>query len=496
MAKKENLPFGFPTTVGCDRLVFDHDNPRFALDRAPQDKTTTALIKYLWAEENLRDILRSVAENGFLDFEPLIVCGTADSKGNYVVYEGNRRLAAVALLREKKLADKTGISLPENIQSTVTAKSLRIHVFPVASRSEARTFVGIKHISGPQKWDPVAKARYLFDWYFESAASGESLGLNQIASKIGDSGRTVRRLMAAYILLAQAKQKKLYFVEDRNTAGRLGLSQLYTAIERDSVREFLGLGSEWLADPISKSPVAKKDLAKLKELLVWLFGSKSQGVGRVISSQNPDIPNLSRVLRSKVGLARLRDTGSLASAMNAIAEEEAESEGEKPGKIKAKTKTKTAKPEKSKTHHRPHIAGDDTRLSLPDGRIGNVYIELETLHVDDFENCGSVLMRVFLEFSVDEYIKVLELGEFKDESLYKRVTRVINDLSKKKLLSPAQKKEANKITNSPLALWSAKTFNEYVHDSEHFPSPVDLKIAWDNLYPFYSVLWETVIKKG
>ena len=50
------------------------------------------------------ELLRSIAANGCLDIEPLIVLlGPADQK--FTVIEGNRRLAALRLFRETELVD-------------------------------------------------------------------------------------------------------------------------------------------------------------------------------------------------------------------------------------------------------------------------------------------------------------------------------------------------------------------------------------------------------
>jgi hypothetical protein len=55
------------------------------------------------------ELVESVAANGYRDLEPLFI---VVEKGKDVVVEGNRRVAAVKLLKDADLATEAGVSLP------------------------------------------------------------------------------------------------------------------------------------------------------------------------------------------------------------------------------------------------------------------------------------------------------------------------------------------------------------------------------------------------
>ncbi len=118
-------------------------------------------------------MLQSVAANGYLDIEPLIV---ELNNGAFTVLEGNRRLAAIKLFREEDLAGKVfqivGIKVktPEISQES-RAMLDAVPIYRVASREDARFYIGFKHINGAAKWDSFAKARYAAHWYGEGEVS-------------------------------------------------------------------------------------------------------------------------------------------------------------------------------------------------------------------------------------------------------------------------------------------------------------------------------------
>ena len=112
-------------------------------------------------------------------------------------------------------------------------------VYRVASREDARSFIGFKHINGAAKWDSYAKAKFAADWYRDGAVS-----LTEIASQIGDKHDTVKRMVNAIYVLEQAQKAEIFRIDDRVNP-RFSFSHLYTALSRAPYMEFLGLDSAW-----------------------------------------------------------------------------------------------------------------------------------------------------------------------------------------------------------------------------------------------------------
>ena len=303
-----SIPFSSVVRVPVDWLVLDRRNPR--LTTVTDDASDEEIIAQLYRSEDLAELLQSIVANGYLDIEPLIVL---EENGTLIVLEGNRRLAAVRLFREPDLAvriadrQRVRITLPdisEQHQSTLD----HISVYRVASREDARSFIGFKHINGAAKWESYAKARFAADWY-----RGGGISLSNIASCIGDKHDTVKRMVNAIYVLEQAQSAGVFNIDDRVNP-RFNFSHLYTALSRGPYMEFLGLDEVWSRYRPTPDPVPRNRIDRLSEVLRWIYGSKENDLQPVVISQNPHIKHLGEVLTSAEGLMVLRATGSLAEA--------------------------------------------------------------------------------------------------------------------------------------------------------------------------------------
>ena len=296
------------TVVPVDWLVLDRQNPR--LISVDQMTTEAEIIAQLYRSEELGELLQSMAANGYMDIEPLIVI-TLDSA--LIVLEGNRRLAAINLFRKSHLAEEVNqvgrvkIKVPE-ISRSQRETLEKLTVYRVASREDARSFIGFKHINGAAKWESYAKAKFAADWY----RNGE-VTLNDIAERIGDKHDTIKRMVNAIYVLEQAEKNAQFHLSDRMSP-RFNFSHLYTALSRATYMDFLGLKAAWTSYVPGPNPVSNEKLHNLGEVLRWIYGSKDEDVEPVIQSQNPDIKNLGLVLTNSEGLAILRASGSLSEA--------------------------------------------------------------------------------------------------------------------------------------------------------------------------------------
>ena len=130
-------------SMEVDRLVFDPDNPRLA----STDAEGRELIKLMSEDEFVAAAASSIATNGFLREEPLLVIPSAQPKNEaekqkYIVVDGNRRLCAVLLLRDRKLRESVGAAgLPKLAEGQISDLSqLPVRIFD--SREELWTHFG------------------------------------------------------------------------------------------------------------------------------------------------------------------------------------------------------------------------------------------------------------------------------------------------------------------------------------------------------------------
>ena len=270
----------------------------------------------MYRSAELGELLQSISSNGYLDIEPLIAMRGPRSN-DLVVLEGNRRLAALRLLREPKLVKKILETEKVTVRIPTVPESKRdtldeVSVYCVDSREAARSFIGFKHVNGPAKWDSYAKARFAADWYRQS---GDNLKI--IATAVGDGHDTIKRMVSAIYVLDQAKENELFDVEDRITP-KFNFSHLYTALSRSQYMKYLGLGSKWVKYDPNPNPVNSEKLDNLKELLLWIYGSKADDILPVIRTQNPDIKRLGEVLENIEALHILKMSRNLDEAYAAV----------------------------------------------------------------------------------------------------------------------------------------------------------------------------------
>ena len=308
IASPDAIPLASVTPVPVDWLILDHRNPRLiSVDGETDD---IEIIAQLYRAEDLAELLQSIAANGYLDIEPLIVLKEEE---NLVVLEGNRRLAAIMLLREPDLSARVSdaarirISVP-NIAPPYYDTLHQVSVYRVASREDARSFIGFKHINGAAKWESYAKAKFAADWYREGDVT-----LTEIAGRVGDKHDTVKRMVNAIYVLEQAQRASIFSLDNR-TSSRFNFSHLYTALSRAPYMHFLRLGAAWSRYDPNPNPIPEESLERLSEVLKWLFGSREDDLLPVVQSQNPDIKHLGEVLASDEALTVLRATNSLLEA--------------------------------------------------------------------------------------------------------------------------------------------------------------------------------------
>ena len=281
-------------------LAFDVRNPRLAEYDLSDDATDAELIRVLWEAMDVRELVLSIAASGFFPHEPLIV---AREEGKNVVIEGNRRLAAVKLLRDPALANELSVSVP--VLGPPEAAALGTLPAVRSTRESAWRYLGFKHVNGPAKWSSYAKSKYVADVRHKFG-----VGLDDIAKQIGDTHNTVRRLYRSLMVVEQAERMKLFSRDDRSRP-HFSFSHLYTGLGYPGIAGFVDLSSD---SEEERDPVPLEKKKELRELCLWLYGSKREKTHPVVQSQNPHLRQLDAVVGDKEALSALRAGESLAAA--------------------------------------------------------------------------------------------------------------------------------------------------------------------------------------
>lgn len=127
-AKIDEATTGCPTSL----LDFDYENPRLTTGDNLSTHDEKNMICSLRDIAALDELIQSICNNGYFNLEPLIVLG--DEYGPFTVLEGNRRLAAIKLIKNRDLARECKISLPAIISPKVMASIENVSVWRVKKR--------------------------------------------------------------------------------------------------------------------------------------------------------------------------------------------------------------------------------------------------------------------------------------------------------------------------------------------------------------------------
>jgi hypothetical protein len=254
---------------------------------------------------DVEELILSILTAGWLDYEPLIVEQETDT-----VIEGNRRLAALRLIRDENLRKRVGYALPAIANRHANSEPSTISIRYASDRVAAYVYIGFKHINGPFKWDALAKAKFAAEWI------GSGHDVEVISRTLGDSHNTVLRLVNGWNVLQRAV-KDGFDPADMTVSPPFPISHLYTALTRPAVREYLGISAR-TSDVLEEKDIPADRGDKLLRLMSWLFGQRSKRETAVIRTQNPDLGTLVRILAHDAAREELVANRDLDSAANLL----------------------------------------------------------------------------------------------------------------------------------------------------------------------------------
>ncbi len=252
--------------ASIDELNLDPMNPRLGRENTGSDVSQEKVLA-LMQDWTLEELAVSFVENGFWPQEALIVVkeklyGSVTT----VVVEGNRRLAALRLLKlatEGKAISRKWDEIIANkkIPSTLFTK---VPFLVASSRDEVDAFLGFRHVTGIKEWRPAEKAEFI-----AKLIEKRGLSYDVVRKKIGSKTPTVRQHYISYRLLIQMEDTEDIALEKVEKK----FSVLYLSLRTEGVQKYLQI--DILAEPgKAKKPVPPGRLKALTHFAQWLFGDE------------------------------------------------------------------------------------------------------------------------------------------------------------------------------------------------------------------------------
>lgn len=288
----EQSNFDFIPTEG---LTLDRENPRLPSKYKGSDDVE--VLNWMLTDAGLTDLMASIAENGFFAGEPLIV---VPSDNKFVVIEGNRRLAAVLLLRDPSKARV----LTKTVEDLAKIASEKQHIpeklptFIVENRDAVQNYLAFRHISGVKQWPVISKARFLNNLYY-SVGGDSRPSFKDLAKEIGSKASYVKRLLTGFRAFERIREHSYFGISELDEES-FDLALITDAVTKNSnIARYLGI------DLDKDDPFANLSEERLKEVTRWLYERNESGKTALGESRRLII--LNRVLANAAATEAFRN---------------------------------------------------------------------------------------------------------------------------------------------------------------------------------------------
>ena len=456
-------------TIKLTSLFVNTENYRFesltsqkeAIDKMVEDQG-----------DKLYSLVDDIVTNGLSPVDLIIVTPNEDNN-KYIVLEGNRRRTSLKLLNNPTIVDDKHVSLRKKFQKLQKEKpnaiselrNITCAVFE--NPTEADIWIKRKHAGelngiGTVTWNAQQKQR------FEEKTEGKSSIPLQI------------------ITLLKSQENVSDAIKD--SLSKLNITNLQRLMSDPYVREHLGLeiNNGTLVSKIEVSEVVKGLVKVVTDILnpefkvseIYNREKRKQYIDNFDTSQKPDLSNETLELWTIQDIANNKEQVLVNSEHREI----------------KKTNNK-------KAGSRVGLVPKTLVLHINNPKINKIFEELKQVQVKTCPNASSVLLRVFLELSVDAYLERYNLVKnnaitacSSNENLNGKVCKALNHMNQSGTMSNDLSKGIRAELNDKDSVLSIESLNAYVHNEFFYPKADNLITGWDNIERFFVLLWDSVNK--
>lgn len=449
-----------PKSLTVEELRLDLQNPRIT-EATSQREALQRIIND--QDTKLVALAQSIVEDGLNPMDRFLVIASPAEAGKYIVIEGNRRLAAIRIL--KNLSVLTGMEVRPSVQKRLEAlgpefneKSVEpLDCFEVAAREDGAMWIQQRHTGenggrGIVDWSGLATARF----------RGNDPALQALDFVLEHSGLTD--------------------AEKGEISDGFPISTLDRLLSTPAVRNTIGVeikGGKLLTTlPISEllKPLLRmvRDLAKGTVTVADL--KLQRNMVDYVGKLGADLPDLTQAAPATVSIEDLTSKGS--------------------GGSDPTPPTAPRGSPRARASVRKALIPRECAMSVTTAKIAEIAKELRTLPLANYPHAISILLRVFLELSVDHYLtangKDLNFKAPGGRVVWKDLRRKIDEAATEMIAQGTPARELDGLKrgiddqHNPLFI---DTLHNYVHNRFYSPTERDLTVAWDNAQPFFERLW-------
>lgn len=282
--------------IDVNDLKFDELNPRLP-KRLQGVNDEKKVIDYMVKNGNILELMKSIAETGYSEAEPILVIFDEKDK-KYIVVEGNRRLTAVKLLNNPQLAKIRTTSIEEIVnEANVIPKDIPSIIYK--SRELILDYLGYRHITGVKDWGALEKARYLDQLYqihFDS--KNKTTIYAKLAKMIGSRADYVSKLHQALRLYNIANEEAYYGADISEE--QISFSWITTAIGYSEISNFINITDD----------IEALNRENYKKLFRWMFDPQKKVIG-----DSREISKIASIVSQERSLEKLENGSTVDEAI-------------------------------------------------------------------------------------------------------------------------------------------------------------------------------------
>jgi len=409
--------------------------------------------------EKLFHLAEHIIENGLNPNDKIQTVTSSHDKTKFNVVEGNRRTISLKLLNNPDLID----NLKHN---SLKKRFKKLHD---DNKSKIIKIVECTVYDNPAEADMWIKLKHAGQLEGAGTVTWNAQQVDRFEEKV--EGKSSVSLQAIKLLENSAIVPK----EVKSNLKQLKVSNLERLISDPNVRAFLGIE---INNGIIQSEVEEKEVIKglthiAKDLLNPKFNVKKIYTKEDREDYIKQIPKANQPnIKSKA---------------------------KKPWQFNNTTPpspSPTPKP-KANPKDRKTLIPKSCSLAITKPKVNSIYHELLKIEVSKFTNAAAVLLRVFVELSVDCYLE--EHGLISTPSAAKsgldfqqKINVVANHLDSKKFADAAICKGIKSAIKDKNDILGIDTWHAYVHNNKFSPKDTHLIITWDNIQAFIEKVWANI----
>lgn len=462
-------------------LHLDAKNPR--LGRETSARAPREIVQYLFEHDKALEVAQSIATRGYFPNEPLLAVQEGD---RVVVVEGNRRLAALKALREPGLLSgsmqRNVERLSRQIEDPADIASVPVTLAP-RRRATDRQIAG-RHVGTPVlAWQAENRASFILDKLAEGYSNEQlrdQLGFTLPDIQAARQTRAIADMARSLDLPEEVKAKlenpraKLFTTLERVFDSSVGRS--YLKVEKDS--------DHGLRGTTTRGEFVRGFAKLVADVALGRQSSRSLNTNENIEAyfKSWDAKERPAKKRGAFVPADIIEGSSVASPSHPPV---------KP------------KPRRSSTKVSNTVLPRDFNVKYGNERLSDIRRELVKLKRDDFPNAGAVLLRVFFELAVLDYLErtgdlatlIQDLERKKKRKLpfgtptMKQLVPTVVKIAKAKLAKTAATKVEKAVRYDASAPFTLSELHSFVHQSD-LPSARDIQQFWNRTEPLFRLMLE------